>query len=57
MPPLLRTTFRRKWGGGVCSNIQFISCKCPLLLFTVEYARKVDNHDDCCSFLKEQQLR
>ena len=24
------TTFRQKWGGGVCSNIQFVSCIRPL---------------------------
>ena len=24
--PFLHTTFRQKWEGGICSNIQFVSC-------------------------------
>ena len=54
----LHTTFRQKWGGGVCSNIQFISCIRPLPPFlTVLNKLKFDNHDNCCGFLNEQQLR
>ena len=34
-PPFLHTTFRQKWGGGVCSNIQFVSCIRPLPPFLV----------------------
>ena len=32
-PPFLHTTFRQKWGGGVCSNIQFVSCIRPLCAY------------------------
>ena len=48
-PPFLHTTFRQKWGGCVCSNIQF--------LVVWVRVRKFDNHDDCRGFLKERQLR
>ena len=34
-PPFLHTTVRQKWGGGVCSNIQFVSCIRPLPPFLV----------------------
>ena len=31
MPPFLHTTLKQKWGGGICSNIQFVSCIRPSL--------------------------
>ena len=57
-PPFLHTTytFRQKWGGGVCSNIQFILCIRPLPLFLVVLnTHEIDNCDNCHSFLKEQR--
>ena len=36
--PLFHTTFRQKWEGGVCSNIQFVSC-IRLLLFLVVFLK------------------
>ena len=56
-PPFLHTTFRQKWGGGVCSNIQFISCIRPLPPFLVALnTSEIDNNDDCRSFLKKRNL-
>ena len=54
LPPLLHTTLRQKWGGGICSNIQFILCIYPSPFLTILSMPKVDNHDNCC---KKQQLR
>ena len=31
---VLHTTSRQKWGGGICSNIQFITCIHPFLRFS-----------------------
>ena len=46
----LHTTLRQKWGGGVCSDIQFAYA--PPSIPT----RKIDNHNECCGFLEEWQL-
>ena len=35
MLPFLHTTFRQKWGGGVCLNIQFGLCIHPLPPFLI----------------------
>ena len=43
-PSLLHTTFRQMRGGGVRSNIQFVSCICPLPPFLIVRAHKFDNH-------------
>ena len=48
LPPILHTTLRQKWGGGICSNIQFISCIYPSPFLTILSMPKVDNHDNCC---------
>ena len=42
-------------GGGVCSNIQLVSCICSPR-HAVHVTHEIDNHDDCCSFLEELQL-
>ena len=54
LPPILHTTLRQKWGGGICSNIQFISCIYRSPFLTILSMAKVDSHDNCC---KKQQLR
>ena len=46
-PPFLHTTFIQKWGGGVCLNIQFISCIRPLPPFLVVMnTHEFNNHDN-----------
>ena len=57
-PPFLPTTFRQKWGEGVCSNIQFVSCIRPLPpFFVVLNMHEFNNRNDWLGLLKEQQLR
>ena len=55
--PFLHTTFRQKWGEGVCSNIQFVSCIRPLPpFFVVLNMHEFNNRNDWLGLLKEQQL-
>ena len=57
-PPLfLHTTFRQKWGG-VCLleySVHLVHMPPPSVLVVLN-TLKFDNHNDCRSFLKEQQL-
>ena len=46
----LDTILRQKWGGGVCSDIQFVYT--PPSIPT----REINNHDDYRGFLEERQL-
>ena len=49
-PPFLHTTFRQKWGGGICSNIQFVSYIRPLPPFFMVLSTRTQIrqlHDDC----------
>ena len=56
-PPFLHTTLRQKWGGGVCSNNQLVSCIRPHPhLVPCDVTCEVDSHDDCRSFLETRQL-
>ena len=52
-PPFLDTTLRQKWGGDVCSNIQFVSCIHPLPPFvTILNTHEVDSQ----GFLEDRQF-
>ena len=52
-PPHFHTSLRQKWGGGICSNFQFISCIGPPRFSTIFNMHDVNNHVDCRGFPKK----